>query len=99
VMGAIVEELADRVILTDDNPRNENPASIREQVRAGMRHPEVAVVSPQRAMAIAGAIQQAGETDVVLIAGKGHESYQLIAGRQLYFSDREQAQQALKEVA
>lgn len=99
VMGAIAEELADRLILTDDNPRNENPTSIREQIRAGMRHPEVAVVLPQRAMAIAGAIQQAGETDVVLIAGKGHESYQLIAGRQLYFSDREQAQQALKEVA
>lgn len=99
MMGAIAEQFADRVILTDDNPRSEDAETIRTQIRAGMRCPECVEIKPQRATAINSAIRQASAGDVVLIAGKGHENYQLIGGRQLYFSDREQVQQALKEVA
>ncbi len=99
LMGAIAEELADRVILTDDNPRREDAAAIRAQICAGMRRPQGVELKPQRATAINSAIRQASSDDVVLIAGKGHENFQLIGGRQLYFSDREQVQQVLKEVA
>jgi UDP-N-acetylmuramoyl-L-alanyl-D-glutamate--2,6-diaminopimelate ligase len=93
LMGAIAARLADRVLVTSDNPRSEEPLAIISQIRKGMpRDPEV---EPDRAQAIAKAISAAHASDVVLIAGKGHETYQEVAGRRSHFSDEEQARAAL----
>ena len=80
LMGAVARKLADRALVTSDNPRGEDPLKIIRDI--GL--PEV---EPDRAAAIERAIAQAEPNDVVLIAGKGHESYQEIAGRRLPFSD------------
>jgi UDP-N-acetylmuramoyl-L-alanyl-D-glutamate--2,6-diaminopimelate ligase len=88
-MGGIAERLADRVIVTDDNPRSEDPARIVQKVLEGMRRPkEVRVVHDRRA-AIEAALAEAGAGDVVVIAGKGHEREQLVGGEARPFSDRE----------
>ena len=92
VMGEIAERLADRALVTSDNPRGEAPEKIIDDIVGGMR---VALVEPDRAAAIARAIGEADEADVVLIAGKGHERYQEIAGVRHPFSDTEQARAAL----
>ncbi len=93
-MGAIAEHLADRVLVTSDNPRGEGPHAIVAAIVAGMkRKPEVQV---ERAQAVAVAIATADARDVVLIAGKGHESYQEIAGVRHPFSDIEVAKSALE---
>jgi UDP-N-acetylmuramoyl-L-alanyl-D-glutamate--2,6-diaminopimelate ligase len=88
LMGEVAERLADAVVLTSDNPRGESPAAILAQIAAGMRAPATAI-EPDRAAAIALAADRAAPADVVLIAGKGHEDYQEIAGRRLPFSDVE----------
>jgi UDP-N-acetylmuramoyl-L-alanyl-D-glutamate--2,6-diaminopimelate ligase len=95
LMGAAASRLADHVVITSDNPRNEDPARIVDAVAAGVTgaaHREV-----DRWRAIAMAVREAAAQDVVLIAGKGHESYQEIAGRRLPFSDQAVAREALKE--
>ncbi|MEI7035802.1 UDP-N-acetylmuramoyl-L-alanyl-D-glutamate--2,6-diaminopimelate ligase [Fulvimonas yonginensis] len=92
-MGAIAERLADAAIVTDDNPRSENGDLIVEQILAGMRGP--ATVQRDRAAAIGMAIAQAGAGDVVLIAGKGHETYQEGAGGKRPFDDLAVARAAL----
>jgi len=96
-MGGLAERLADQVYVTDDNPRSEASASIIEEILAGMQQPERAVVQPDRAEAIRQAVQAAGSGDLVLVAGKGHEDYQLVAGKTLHFDDREQVAEALAE--
>jgi UDP-N-acetylmuramyl tripeptide synthase len=93
-MGAIAERLADRVVLTSDNPRHEDPLAILAQVRAGLQAEPAAVVE-DRAVAIAHAVQQAAPADVVLIAGKGHEEDQDVAGVKRPFLDSAVAAQAL----
>jgi UDP-N-acetylmuramoyl-L-alanyl-D-glutamate--2,6-diaminopimelate ligase len=94
LMGRIASELADVPILTSDNPRSEDPATIAEQVLAGMsREPEVEL---DRRAAIVRAIEQAEPGDVVVIAGKGHERGQEIAGRIVPFDDREVTSEALR---
>jgi UDP-N-acetylmuramoyl-L-alanyl-D-glutamate--2,6-diaminopimelate ligase len=94
LMGRIASELADVPILTSDNPRSEDPAAIAEQVLAGMSgEPEVEL---DRRAAIVRAIEQAEPGDVVVIAGKGHERGQEIAGRIVPFDDREVASEALR---
>ena len=95
MMGAIAERMADRVILTSDNPRHEKPQVILSQILRGFSLGEAAHVEPDRARAIAWAIQAAAPTDVVLIAGKGHEQYQELEGHRLVFSDVAHAQAAL----
>ena len=95
VMGAIAERLADRVVLTSDNPRNESPDSILSQILAGLLGPHDAAVIGDRREAIGYAIRQADARDVVLVAGKGHEDYQEIAGVKHPFSDAAEAQIAL----
>ena len=97
LMGAVAERLSDRIILTDDNPRGEESAAILAQIRAGMTRPAAARLEPQRALAIRHAIHQAGPGDVVLVAGKGHESVQEIGPQRRPFSDRDQVRQALAE--
>jgi len=91
-MGAIAAKLADRVLITSDNPRGEDPLAIIEAVRRGAPACEAEV---DRARAIEQAILQSKKSDVVLIAGKGHETYQETAGRRTHFSDEEQARAAL----
>jgi UDP-N-acetylmuramoyl-L-alanyl-D-glutamate--2,6-diaminopimelate ligase len=96
VMGAIAERLADVVIVTDDNPRGEDGDAIVNQIVAGMRMPQRAIVERDRARAIHTAISQAGAGDVVLIAGKGHETYQEVAGAKRPFDDLQVARAALE---
>lgn len=88
-MGAIAERLADRVLLTDDNPRGEDGDVIVAEILAGMTEPKRAQVQRARGEAVAQAVQAAAPGDVVLVAGKGHETEQVIAGRELHYSDRE----------
>ena len=85
VMGKVVDRLADYPIVTSDNPRNEPPERIIAEVVAAMRDTTVAIEN--RAAAIAYAIREAGPDDAVLIAGKGHEDYQIVGDRRLDFSD------------
>ena len=93
-MAAAAEAHADLLVLTSDNPRNEDPAAIIAQLRAGLtRTPHL--VEADRAKAIAAALRSADDADVVLIAGKGHETYQEIGGERHPFSDVEQAGRAL----
>ncbi len=93
VMGAQAQRCADRVVVTSDNPRDESPQHILRQIAAGMA--PVPTVIEDRAEAIAHAIDQAHANDVILLAGKGHEDYQEIAGVKRPFSDVAQARAAL----
>lgn len=86
---------SDRVIVTSDNPRSERPLAIIDDVLGGLTHPDEAVVIEDRAAAIAWAIRQAASSDVVLIAGKGHETYQETDGVRVAFSDYAIAEKAL----
>ncbi|MDQ7819784.1 MAG: UDP-N-acetylmuramoyl-L-alanyl-D-glutamate--2,6-diaminopimelate ligase [Armatimonadota bacterium] len=97
VMGRIACELADRVIVTSDNPRSEDPMAIIEEILAGTRGAADRVdVEPDRRAAIYRAVALARPGDVVLIAGKGHEPYQEIAGVRHPFDDRRVAAEALR---
>lgn len=95
-MGAIAERLADVVILTDDNPRHEEAATIRGEIRAGMQGTPTDVAD--RASAIRAALAEAGRGDIVLVAGKGHEDYQQIGNVRLSYSDRDTVRALLGEV-
>lgn len=86
-MGAIAEQGADVVVLTDDNPRSEDSAAIIEQIRAGMRDGAAARVIADRRDAIHYALTEASAGDVVVIAGKGHEAVQIVGAEQRPFSD------------
>ncbi len=87
-MGRAAEELADRVIVTDDNPRTESPEKIVGEILAGMLHPENACVVHNRQAAIEYALSQAAPGDLVVIAGKGHEQEQIVGQERRPFSDR-----------
>jgi len=87
LMGRLAERLADRVIVTSDNPRNEDPEKIIDDVIAGFGNTNDVTVIEDRAAAIAWAVANSGPSDVVLIAGKGHEAYQEIGGDRHAFSD------------
>ncbi len=99
LMGRIAERYAHQVIVTDDNPRHEDPESIVGQILAGMEQPAAVQVIRERGAAIAHAVQQAAPGDIVLVAGKGHETYQLVAARSIPFSDRQHVQSLLGEAA
>jgi UDP-N-acetylmuramoyl-L-alanyl-D-glutamate--2,6-diaminopimelate ligase len=99
LMAAAAEKGADRVVLTSDNPRSENPDAIISQILQGFARRDAVHVQADRALAIAHAVGQAQAGDVVLIAGKGHESYQETAGVKLPFSDKAQAEAALDQGA
>lgn len=96
LMGAIAERLADRIIVTDDNPRGEDGDRIVADVVSGLGHPERAVIERDRAAAIERAVREGAAGDAVLIAGKGHEDYQIVGAERRHFSDREVAQAALR---
>jgi UDP-N-acetylmuramoyl-L-alanyl-D-glutamate--2,6-diaminopimelate ligase len=97
-MAQAAERFADLVIVTSDNPRSEDPKAIIDDIIGGFAGPDSAavVVEPDRAEAIELAIGRARPTDVVLIAGKGHEDYQIIGEQKLHFNDKEVALQALE---
>ncbi len=97
LMGAIAARQADRVVLTSDNPRSEKPEAIVAQVLLGVTEREHVDVEVDRGRAIAYALGAAAPQDVVVLAGKGHETYQEAAGRKLPFSDLEQARVALAQ--
>ncbi len=93
LMGAVASRHADAILVTSDNPRGEDPAAIIAEISAAIPVPHEAI--EDRRAAIERAIASAGAEDVVLIAGKGHETYQEVAGRRLPFSDALEAKQAL----
>ena len=94
LMGKIASEIADAVVVTSDNPRDENPDKIIQDIVGAMQGNYT--VEEDRAKAISIGIRSAKPHDIVLIAGKGHEDYQEIAGKKHHFSDVEQAQNVLK---
>lgn len=95
-MAASAERLADTVIVTDDNPRYEDGDAIVADIVTGFSRPDVVAVQRDRALAIARAIGEAGPDDIVLVAGKGHEPYQEIAGVKHPFDDTAVARQCLE---
>ena len=89
-MGAVAERLADHVIITSDNPRSEDPLEIMKMIRAGMSHDAQNIqMLADRAAAIMAAVRHADKHDIVLVAGKGHETSQEIGGKKFDFSDQE----------
>lgn len=97
LMAEVAERLSDRVIITSDNPRTEDPMKILEDIQQGLKEKEAAVVESDRAAAIAYALGNCPDGSVVLIAGKGHENYQIVGKSKSHFDDREHAEAALKE--
>jgi UDP-N-acetylmuramoyl-L-alanyl-D-glutamate--2,6-diaminopimelate ligase len=97
VMGQVAGELSDLVILTSDNPRSEDPLQIMNDALVGLRRTDTrTIVEPDRAVAIRKAIEEANAGDVVILAGKGHETYQIFRDRTIHFDDREVAREALR---
>jgi UDP-N-acetylmuramoyl-L-alanyl-D-glutamate--2,6-diaminopimelate ligase len=90
MMGAVADELADRIIVTDDNPRSENPDHITQGIVLGIKAHAARVIH-DRGEAIAAALDEAVPEDMVLIAGKGHEDYQIYGDTRRSFSDRAEA--------
>ncbi len=98
-MGAVAERFSDQVVVTSDNPRSEDPLSIIEEIQKGFKlQPPRHVVEPDRAAAIRRILQMAEPGDLVLLAGKGHETSQILAGRTVHFDDREVAREILGEL-
>ena len=98
-MAAVAVQLSDRVILTSDNPRNEDPEEIIRQMKAGIEPndmPKVLSITDRRE-AIRTAVALAKKGDIILLAGKGHEDYQIIKGEKRHFDDKEELAKALKE--
>jgi UDP-N-acetylmuramyl-tripeptide synthetase len=95
LMAALAEKYADRIVVTSDNPRTENPLTIIAEVLKGLKHANVAKIEADRAIAISSTLSRAQPEDVVLLAGKGHEAFQEINGVKLPFSDLAHAQVAL----
>ena len=96
LMGAVASDLADVVVITSDNPRSEDPMAIIQDILEGVKGE--AVVEPQRDRAIRLALEGRGPGDVVLIAGKGHEDYQIVGDDVYPFSDRKVAEEALEDL-
>ncbi|MBR1461649.1 UDP-N-acetylmuramoyl-L-alanyl-D-glutamate--2,6-diaminopimelate ligase, partial [bacterium] len=92
-MGAIAQSLADKIVITSDNPRSENPQQIITDIIAGLKSvdSESVVVEPDRGQAISLLKNISNNNDVVVIAGKGHEDYQILKDRTIHFDDREEA--------
>jgi len=96
LMGAVAARHADRIVVTSDNPRRERPEAIISQILLGVTHDGSATVQSDRAQAIAQTVAEADALDVVLVAGKGHEDYQEVAGVRQPFCDVQQVRQALR---
>lgn len=99
VMARVAEQHADKVVLTNDNPRGEAPELITQDMLAGLHNPERVWVEHDRAQAVTQVIEQAQANDIVLVAGKGHEDYQVLAHGKVHYSDRETVAARLKELS
>lgn len=99
LMGEIAVRYANKVVLTDDNPRHESAEKIIADIKTGIADLNNVVVIRNRAKAIRQSVMSATENDIVLIAGKGHEDYQLVGDEKTPFSDRDEVVAALKEAA
>jgi UDP-N-acetylmuramoyl-L-alanyl-D-glutamate--2,6-diaminopimelate ligase len=98
VMGDVAGRLSDITILSNDNPKQEDPLKIISDIVVGLQKTNGKyMIEPDRARAIALAMDQARPGDIVLLAGKGHENYQILADRTLEFDDRDEARKALRE--
>ncbi len=97
IMGRIAEATADEVILTDDNPRSEDPSVITQDILAGMLEPQRVRITHERAAAIADAVRASTPDDVLLVAGKGHETYQIVGAQKFAFNDGEHVLTLLRE--
>ncbi|WP_245844774.1 UDP-N-acetylmuramoyl-L-alanyl-D-glutamate--2,6-diaminopimelate ligase [Persephonella hydrogeniphila] len=97
LMGKVASELSDIVVITTDNPRTENPLKIIEDIKKGIQQKEKITVIPDREKAIKKAVELAEKGDIVLIAGKGHETYQIIGDQIIHFDDREVAEKYIKK--
>ncbi len=100
-MGKVATELSDSIVITSDNPRTENPNLIIDDIVEGIGKnafdkKDIRII-PDRRLAVKEAINMAGEGDLVLIAGKGHETYQIVGTKKNHFDDREEAELAIKE--
>lgn len=97
-MGAIAEKIADKIVITSDNPRSEDPQQIITDIIAGLKsvNPESVIVEPDRGQAIALLKPISENNDVVVIAGKGHEDYQILKDRTIHFDDREEAKKVFE---
>jgi UDP-N-acetylmuramoyl-L-alanyl-D-glutamate--2,6-diaminopimelate ligase len=99
MMGAAAAELSDYVVLTSDNPRSEDPLAIMNDVMVGLgRYDTPHVSEPDRKAAIQRAMQLARSGDAVLLAGKGHETYQILKDRTIDFDDRAIAREVLESM-
>ncbi len=97
LMGQAAAEASDLVVLTSDNPRSEDPLAIMNDALVGIRRKDVPhIVEPDRAAAIARALKEAREGDIVILAGKGHETYQVLKDKTIAFDDRAVAREVLK---
>jgi len=97
LMGQVAAELSDFVVLTSDNPRSEDPLDIMNDVLVGLRRKDTpCLVEPDRATAIKRAIEEARPGDILILAGKGHETYQVLKDRTIAFDDREVAREVLR---
>jgi UDP-N-acetylmuramoyl-L-alanyl-D-glutamate--2,6-diaminopimelate ligase len=97
IMGQVAAELSDFVVLTSDNPRSEDPLDIMNDVLVGLRRKDTAcLVEPDRATAIRRAIEEARPGDILILAGKGHETYQVLKEQTIPFDDREVAREVLR---
>lgn len=97
IMGEVAAELSDFVVLTSDNPRSEDPLDIMNDVLVGLRRKDTpCLVEPDRAAAIRRAIEEARPGDILILAGKGHETYQVLKDRTIAFDDREVVREVLR---
>ncbi len=97
-MGKIAEELSDIVIITSDNPRSEDPNQIISDILSGIKNTSGVTVEPDRANAIQIAVKKATKDDVIVVAGKGHEDYQILKNKTIHFDDREEVKKALEGI-
>ncbi|MBT4256170.1 MAG: hypothetical protein HOD87_08930 [Gammaproteobacteria bacterium] len=97
LMGEVAEQNANKLLISDDNPRKEAGDKIVQHILSGINEPDKVLVIRDRAEAISYAIANAKHGDVVLVAGKGHETYQDVAGTKLIFSDANHVRLALQE--
>ncbi len=95
-MGKVASKYSDIVIVTSDNPRNENPEDIIEDIKKGLDFSKKIIIQPDREKAIKDAIYSARKGDIIIIAGKGHENYQIFKDKTVHFSDQEVAKKILE---
>ena len=99
LMAQVAAQASDYVVLTSDNPRSEDPINIMNDALVGLRRFDTPhTIEPDRAKAIRAALEKAGAGDIVILAGKGHETYQVLKDRVIHFDDREVARVVLREL-